>query len=83
MSIIDRIAWRDRIENGLEEHAKAFGRFRYLSASAYFASEEGAYWLGYRGNEPITGDYPGPSDEALTHLKNALEPLGLSLPKDL
>ncbi len=78
--ILDLIAWKDKVETGLEEVAASFGIFRSLAVSAYFASEEGSYWIGYRGNQPLTGDYPGPTDEALEHLKVQLAPLGLKMP---
>ena len=35
--------------------------------------------IGYLGNVPINGDYPGPSEEALAHLDGVLVALGLSL----
>ncbi|NKB99391.1 MAG: gluconate 2-dehydrogenase subunit 3 family protein [Pseudomonadales bacterium] len=56
-----------------------FNRLRTLVTGAYFSSPEGGLELGYRGNTPIAGDYPGPSDEAMDHLGSLLEQLGLSL----
>lgn len=81
--LLDRIAWRERVEPGLEAQADAFRRFRTLAVSAYFASEQGSAWLGYIGNQPSMGDYAGPSAEALDHLAQALDTLGLTLPTDL
>jgi hypothetical protein len=81
--LLDLIAWKDKVETGLEDKAANFGIFRSLAVSSYFASEEGSYWLGYRGNQPLTGDYPGPTDEALDHLKAQLTPLGLKMPSTL
>lgn len=82
-ALLDRIAWRDRIEEGLEKQAEAFDTFRSLAVSAYFASKEGSEWLGYMGNQPIQGDYPGPSPEALEHLESGLTSLGLEMPQEL
>ena len=33
--------------------------------------------IGYRGNEPSAGEYPGPTPEALAHLNAALAKLKL------
>lgn len=82
-SLLDRIAWSDRVEPGLQDQASAFDTFRNLSVSAYFSSAEGSEWLGYIGNRPATGDYAGPTEAALDHLASALEPLGLSIPEGL
>ncbi|MEL7110504.1 MAG: gluconate 2-dehydrogenase subunit 3 family protein [Pseudomonadota bacterium] len=82
-SVLDRIAWRQSVEEGLETQAAAFDSFRNIAISAYLSSAEGAEWLGYIGNQPALGDYAGPTDEALSHLADALEPLGLTLPDGL
>ena len=82
-ALLDRIAWKGRIETGLEGYASAFDRFRNLAVSAYFASDVGAKWVGYIGNQPAMGDYEGPTQEALNHLKASLVPLGLKLPEGL
>jgi hypothetical protein len=36
--------------------------------------------VGYIGNVPISGEYPGPSKDAMTHLAGVLKQLGLPLP---
>ena len=82
-TLLDRIAWSDRVEPGLQDQASAFDTFRNLSVSDYLSSAEGSEWLGYLGNRPSTGDYAGPSEAALDHLATALEPLGLSIPEGL
>ena len=58
-----------------------FSRFRYLVVSAFYLSDEGARDLGYIGNQPIIGPYPGPTEEALAHLQTVLDGLGLKMPK--
>jgi len=80
-SLLDRFAWRDTMEAGLDDIAAAFDTFRSLAVSAYFASAEGTEWVGYIGNQPMSGDYPGPSQAALDHLKSVLDPIGLTLPE--
>jgi hypothetical protein len=62
------------------EPAKFFSRFRYLTVGAFYTTEAGARDVGYIGNVPIAGEYPGPSDEAMAHLAGVLEQLGLPLP---
>ncbi len=56
-----------------------FERFRFLSVGAFYTTEAGIKDIGYIGNVPISGEYPGPSAEAMTHLAGVLEQLGLSL----
>lgn len=54
-------------------------KLRYIATGAYYTSEAGIADLNHIGNAPIAGDYPGPSQEALEHLRQALKRLGLSL----
>lgn len=56
-----------------------FATLRSLAAGAYFSSPQGIRELGYQGNVPLIGDYPGPSDAAMTHLNDLLDELGLKL----
>ena len=71
----------------LADAAKADGkgrefveRMKFLTTGGYFTSEKGVEELGYIGNVPITdSDYPGPTAEAMTHLKGVLATLNLKL----
>jgi len=71
----------------LADAAKADGggrefvdRMKFLTAGAYYTSEKGIEELGYVGNVPITdSDYPGPTPEAMAHLKGVLLSLNLKL----
>ena len=57
---------------------KAFlDKMKFLVTGAYYTSEEGVEELGYIGNTPIEGDYPGPTPEALAHLDGVLAKLNL------
>lgn len=58
--------------------ATAFGRFRSLVLAAFFCTPEGTKDIGYVGNVPIAGDYPGPTKEAYEHLEKVLADLGLT-----
>lgn len=80
LKIIEDIAYD--IETTLstfQRPARIFGRFRKLVLAAYFCSPQGIKEIGYIGNVPIAGDYPGPTDEAMAHLEELLGDLGLSL----
>ena len=59
------------------ESAQAIRRIRILVAGAYYSSPQGAAELGYVGNQPIAGSYPGPSREASDHLAALLKELDL------
>ena len=63
----------------LEGPRQFFAALRTLVVGAYYTSPEGVQELGYLGNRPISGDWPGPSAEAMTHLQDQLDKLGLAL----
>ena len=80
MAIIDDIAFKTAYSN--EQFARpagAFATLRRVVLAAFFCSPEGTKDLGYLGNTPIAGDYPGPTEEAMAHLNGLLDELGLSL----
>lgn len=78
-AIMDDIAY-DRAETApqFKRIATAFGRFRALVLAAFFCTSEGTKDIGYIGNVPIAGDYPGPTKEAYAHLDKVLADLGLT-----
>jgi hypothetical protein len=76
LEIVDDIAWLDA-DPEFERPAYAFDRLRSIVVAAFFCTPEGSADLGYVGNKVIAGDYPGPSDEALAHLRQVLKSLGL------
>jgi hypothetical protein len=77
--VIDDIAY-EKAESELRFAyiARVFDGVRTLVAIAYFSSPEGSKDLGYQGNVPIAGDYPGPTPEAMAHLDGVLQELGLA-----
>lgn len=79
LSIIDDIAYdNDSTPPQFQRIAKAFSRLRNLVLAAYFCTPEGIKDIGYLGNVPIAGAYPGPTAEAYSHLDNTLAQLGLT-----
>lgn len=79
--ILDDIAWYGRIGDGLEDMAESFRSFRNIAIGAFFASEAGVQDIGYLGNKPVIGPYPGPSPEAIEHLRGVLTSMGLEMPE--
>lgn len=79
LNIIDDIAYqKDGLAGEFTRIVRAFSRLRKLVLAAFFCSPEGTKDLGYLGNVPIAGDYPGPTDEAMVHLNQSLVQLGLA-----
>lgn len=77
-AILDDIAFKDRVKEGLEKPAEFFDRMRSLTLGAFYTTREGWADIGYMGNQPGTGDYAGPTPEALAHIKGVIETLGLT-----
>ncbi len=78
IEIIEDIAYRDGLAVPEFEHAvQFFARLRRLVLGSYFTSPEGVADIGYIGNVPIAGDYPGPTDEAMEHLNRVIADLDL------
>ena len=78
IEIIEDIAYRSQIEiDEFELPARFFSRIRRLVFGAYFSSPEGIQDIGYIGNVPIAGDYPGPTEEAMEHIRQVAHTLGL------
>jgi len=79
LAIIDDIAYEEAESHPRYAYiARVFSAIRTLVTIAYFASPEGTQEIGYQGNVPIAGDYPGPSPEAMLHLADVLQDLGLT-----
>lgn len=78
LELVDNIATGSSPE--LAAQSQFFRRFRWLTVGAFYTTAEGIADIGYIGNTPIAGEYPGPSDEAMAHLAGVLEQLGLEMP---
>jgi hypothetical protein len=75
--VFDAIAFKKKIKPGYERPAEFFARLRTLMMSGFYSMPEGMADIGYMGNTPSVGPYPGPTKEALAHLNAGLTKLGL------
>jgi hypothetical protein len=75
--LLDSLAYPSADATQLADQIEFFRRFRFLTTGAFYSTEAGIKDVGYIGNVAIVGPYPGPSDEAMTHLNGVLEQLGL------
>ena len=75
--VFDAIAFKKNIKPGYERPAEFFARLRTLMMSGFYSMPEGMADIGYMGNAPSVGPYPGPTKEALAHLNAGLTKLGL------
>lgn len=71
-AICDDIAYAARVKPGFEKPAAFFAIVRQLTLRAYYSTEEGWAQLGYMGNTPSEGPYPGPTPEAMAHIEQAI-----------
>jgi hypothetical protein len=78
--LIDDIARHGDATAELADPTEFFRRFRYLTVGAFYTTQAGMEDVEYIGNFPISGEYPGPSDEAMAHLAGVLKQLGLPVP---
>ncbi len=78
LTIIDDIAFPERDQRqDLAAPRRFFDRLRLLMTGIYYSSPAGWRELGYEGNVPIAGNYPGPDQTARAHLETILKELGL------
>jgi len=75
--VFDAIAFRKKVAPGYERPAQFFARLRSLMMAGFYSLPEGIADIGYMGNSPIAGPWPGPTPEALAHLNAGLVKLGL------
>lgn len=72
-AICDDIAFAGRVKPGYEKPAAFFATMRRLTLRAYYSTEEGWAQIGYLGNTPTAGPYPGPTPEAMAHIQQVIE----------
>ena len=78
IKIVEDIAYRSQYDAPeFEQGARFFSRLRRLVFGAYFSSPEGIEDIGYMGNVAIVGEYPGPTEEAMSHIRQVADSLGL------
>lgn len=75
--IFDLVAFKKKVQTGYERPAEFFVRLRALMLAGFYSLPEGMKDIGYMGNQPSVGPYPGPTKEALAHLNAALAKLNL------
>ena len=75
--VFDLVAFRAKVQPGYRRAAQFFVRLRALMLGGFYSQPEGIADIGYKGNNPTPGMYPGPTPEALAHLNAALVKLGL------
>ena len=75
--IFDLVAYKKKVQPGYEKPAEFFTRLRALMLAGFYSLPEGMKDIGYMGNQPSVGPYPGPPAEALAHLNAALAKLNL------
>jgi len=76
-AIFDSIAFRAKVQPGYERPAFFFARLRGLVMGGFYSLPQGMADIGYMGNAPMTGNYPGPTQEAIAHLDATLTKLGI------
>jgi hypothetical protein len=76
-AVFDLIAWRQKVAPGYERAAQFFARLRGLMMIGFYSLPEGSADIGYMGNSPTLGPYPGPTPEALAHFNAAMTRIGL------
>ena len=76
-AIFDLVAFRAKVTPDYRRPAQFFVRLRGLMLAGFYSQPEGIADIGYKGNIPTPGMYPGPTPEALAHLNAALVKLGL------
>jgi hypothetical protein len=75
--VFDSIAFKKKVTPGYERAAQFFARLRSLMLGGFYSLPEGIADIGYMGNSPIPGPWPGPTPEALAYLNASLIKLGL------
>jgi hypothetical protein len=75
--VFNTVAFKDKVAPDYARPAEFFVRLRALMLGGFYSLPEGMKDIGYMGNTPSVGEYPGPTPEALAHLNAALTRLKL------
>jgi hypothetical protein len=76
-TVFDTVAFKDKVQPDYVRPAEFFVRLRSLMIGGFYSLPEGMKDIGYMGNAPSVGEYPGPTPEALAHLNAVLAKLNL------
>jgi len=76
-AVFDTVAFKNKVQPDYARPAEFFVRLRTLMIGGFYSLPEGMKDIGYMGNAPSAGEYPGPTPEALAHLNAALTRLKL------
>lgn len=77
IEILDLLKGGSREDGPLTQAAWMYKKLRQLTIGAYYTTPEGEADLGHVTAQPLAGDYPGPTGEALEHIKTLIFSLGL------
>ena len=75
--IVEMMQEASRDEGPLIQAAWMYKNLRELTIGAYYTTPEGEADLGHVTAQPITGDYPGPTEDALDHVRDLIVSLDL------
>ena len=75
--ILDMMQAASRDSGPLTQAAWMYKNLRELIIGAYYTTPEGEAELGFIAAEPMSGDYPGPTGDALAHIKQVILDAGL------
>lgn len=75
--ILDMMQAASRENGPMTGAAWMYKNLRELIIGAYYTTPEGEAVLGYFHAEPMAGDYPGPTGDALEHIKDVILAAGL------
>ena len=76
-SLLDRMMRADPDTGPMTHQRGMYDHLRKIIIGAYYTTPAGEADLGHVPPAPITGDYPGPTGEALAHTLALIEGLGL------
>lgn len=75
--ILTMMSEASRESGPLTQPAWMYKNLRELTIGAYYTTPEGEADLGHVAAQPLTGDYPGPTGEALDHMRDLILSLDL------
>jgi len=78
IKILEMMRDASREDGPLIQPAWMYKNLRELTIGAYYTTPEGEADLGHISAQPISGDYPGPTGEALEHIHELITALNLN-----